>query len=268
MIERQPDPTRNSWLRKKTSVPIEIVTQRLHECFPDLTGDHVTLAGLLGVAAGAILAEKQNERGNVTLTDRLPTFVALALSSFCDAFDGPMARLIAQESPDKSHPLRGQIFDTASDRLGEMAMSISRAVTAHKRSDTLGEFLAYSSAFSNTIPSLSKALAESTSHVVPEAGKGPAGFLGTRVGRTLTNIPATVFPEFNKFPLQKTLDCINILANIITASDRIVTALQSQENPELLPEKIHDAKVRVGTDAVLVTVAAISAFISYKKLRE
>lgn len=269
MIEREEitDPTRNSWIRTKTSTPIRQATQELHKRVPWLTGDHITTAGLIGVTLGSILAERQNTKGDISMAGKVPTFVALGLSSLCDALDGPMARIISQETPENVHSLRGQLFDNAADRAQEMAMSISRAVSAHKRNDIPGELLAYCSEVSNIAPSLTKAISESKGFVVPEAGKGLSGFFGTRVGRTITNILATVFPEPKGFPLQKVLDAISIISNSATAYDRAKTPPISREDMLFL-EKKKEARIRANSDIVLSGVIILSAIITYKSLRK
>ena len=259
--------TRNAWFREATCGSIQSITKVLHECFPDLTADHITVAGVVGVAIGAVIAETQNRNTDNNLSRKIPTVLFLGAASILDAFDGAIARLRAKESSgaDNSH---GQLVDVIADRIQEATLATSRAVSANKRGDRAGELLAYVSEMSNVAPSLMRAISETRGVTVPEAGRNVIGFLGTRVGRSMTVIASTVFPEIRGIPTQKIIDILNITANALTTYDRTKTAFSEPETDNLLPsDKREEAEVRAKVLTGIAGATIISAIGTYVVLR-
>jgi phosphatidylglycerophosphate synthase len=215
--------TRNSRFREITGKPIRAVTEILHKQFPNLTANDITALGVVGVAVGSALAVQENKNSNGAPFGKTLVLGALGVASALDVFDGSMARLIKEESPEKANP-HGQLVDTVADRVQETTLAISRAISAHNRGDKIGEVLALVSGISNAAPSLMRAIAEARGVAVSESGKNVIGFFGTRAGRTITGLVSTVNPEIKGVPVQKILDTVNIIANTITAADRLIVA--------------------------------------------
>lgn len=251
--------TRDSRIREITTRPIQRITKRLHHWFPDLSPDHLTALGMMGVVLGSVLAERRKRKAAA---------VILPLSSLMDAIDGSLAREIARESPEKADFTRGQILDACSDRVQEAATALSRAIQAHHRGDRVGEGLAYLAALTNPLPSLARSSAEASGRVVPEAGRGMLGLFGTRIGRTLPNIAATVFPEIGKVPLQWGLDALTAVANTVTTLDRLRQRRPIEAESESLgPKKRQEASAR--NKALMIVTGAIAgaALLTYASLR-
>lgn len=258
--------TRNSRLRETTADLVQKVTEKLHHRFPELSPTHLNLMGVAGVSLGAWLAERRN-RKKETLSS-LPPLIVLSVSSLLDAFDGSLARLIAREDPRKVDFFKGQLFDAGSDRLQELTMALSRIVSANKRGDKIGETAAILAVVTNPLPSVARSLSESSGRVVPEAGKGPLGFLGTRVGRAVVGIASTVFPEVSKMPLQTSLDALTGVANVVTTIDRVHQGIKSDSFGDLAPEKRKEATARAKTLLVLTGVTFGATLFTYRRLRQ
>jgi len=265
-LEYQPKDlgTRNSRIRELTQKPITAVSEKLHQVFPSLHPDHINLAGIVGTAIGSMMAKRQNFE-NSTVKKKLLSTAVLGISALMDALDGSLARVIQKEDPAKINTKRGQIQDAIVDRTSEAAMSISRIVSAEDRGDKIGKFFALSSGLTNLLPSLTRAEAERHGKIVPEAGTGLAGLMGTRIGRTATGIITTVFPEFKKIPVQTILDAITTVSNTMTTVDRIRKGKEAQAT--LSNEKKEEAKARemiLAGLAVLIAGAALAAYTRKK----
>lgn len=203
---------RNSPLRLKVEKLLKPVVDRLTK-IPGIKADHITLAGLGLVGLGSL--EK------VLMPDSLPAaLIAFGLMSFGvsgDALDGALARALDQSSP------HGALLDLLVDRGEESMMALARIFAASSRRDPLGVLAAFLAGLTNPIPSYLRAKVEAKGGVVPESGKNPISFLGTRGGRVLTSVPTTAFPttvEFNGLSFQAGIDFASALANIITTCER------------------------------------------------
>lgn len=227
--------TRNSPIRELTAGTVHSITEEIHKVFPGLHPDHLNIIGAVSVGIGSVLATHRRE-GESARNKRL-TLLSLGLiaaGSLTDAFDGTLARFLANEGKEINFTT-GQVKDAASDRGQELAMSLSRAVSAHQRGNTLGEIMAFMAAVTNTLPSYVRSLAESQGKAVRETGKNWQGFIGTRIGRAVTGILATLFPEVKGIPVQTIADAITVSANVRTTLDRwsIVT---NKDTVPTLPE--------------------------------
>lgn len=249
--------TRNSKIRELTAGSIHSVARKLHQLAPGLHPDYLTGLGTTGVFLGSFLATRDHRK--------VVTGV-LAFSSLMDAFDGALAREIAEESPEKVNPARGQIVDACSDRIQETAMAFSRAAQACQRGDRVGEGLAYLVALTNPLSSLARASAEVSGKVVPEAGKGVLGLLGTRIGRTVPAIAATVAPEVSGVPVQLVLDGLTAVANVVTTIDRLKISKESGGG-SLPVEEQEQARLRNKALKIITGVIAGATLITYASLR-
>ncbi|MBI3955311.1 CDP-alcohol phosphatidyltransferase family protein [Candidatus Gottesmanbacteria bacterium] len=209
-LEQQPSPihvvseTRNSPLREMSSGAIQFVVNRLHEAFPDLTPNHLTLLGVVGVATASTLLTLR--KGNASSKDKALTavsFFSLVVSAIGDGLDGTLARTSEAENPGSMNPEIGQLLDVLADRTGENAMAFSRAFQAHKKHNRLGVTLALIEAITSSLPSLMRAFDEKEGHRGPEIPPGLFGFAGTRFGRTALGIASTVLPEIRDVPVQE-----------------------------------------------------------------
>lgn len=250
--------TRNSKLRELTASPIGMITQRLHDAFPSLEPDHITVAGVIGTGIGSLLALDENQK--------VSSLSVLGTSAILDAFDGALARKIDSESPGSVDFKKGAVYDSISDRTQELIMALSRAVSANKRNSTLGKVSALLNAVSNPLPSTAKAFAETKGVVVPENGRGPKGIIGTRVGRAVFGIASTVFPEVKSVPTQIIADSIVTGANIATALERVNLARKGDTT--LSEQDRDDAKVRLKALALFTAVAVGTSAITYLHLKD
>lgn len=261
---------RNSRIRELTVGAISGVAERLHQSLPDFSPDHVTFLGTVGVALGAILAEYHHRKKPGEILSALPSLGVLMGASLMDAVDGSLARLIAQENPESVYFSRGQVVDACADRTQEFIMALSRAVSAHHRQDKAGEVLAFMAGLTSSLPGIFRALTETLGATVPETGKDALGFLGTRAGRALTGIAATVFPEIKDMPLQVTLDAITIIANLRTTCHRFQAWRQADNVTEQpLPQEDREkAEIRAKALMNLSAIIFGTSLLAYKLLQQ
>jgi phosphatidylglycerophosphate synthase len=258
--------TRNSEIRRKLAGTIDSITQKLHEAFPDAIANDITLLGVIGTGVGAGIASMRD--GDHSQKDDVLTGLSTVIniaSQGTDAFDGSMARLISKETHQPMNP-NGQLYDVASDRLGELLLSLGRVISAEKRHDSLGSFAALATAVTSPLPSTARAYAESKGTAVPETGKGVLGLVGTRVGRAFLGILATEFPEIKGVPVQVIADTLITTANIITTTQRL-KAHHADAAP--LPMEIQtDAKKRLKLLGTISVVSAVAAGVTYTLTRK
>lgn len=247
--------TRNSAIRERIAGPIDRIAGALHGKFPDLTANELTLMGTIGVAIGSAIAAGRNPDDHKEYSKHTAISLGITIASVAtDALDGALARKIAAEDPQKTNH-NGHIVDAISDRAQELILSLSRAISAGKRRDPLGEFAALSAGVTSPLPSIIRAFSEKKGNAVPESGKGIIGLAGTRVGRAFLGIVATEFPEIKKVPVQFIADALVTGANVITAAQRL-KASQKQEDHVLSEGERTDAKKRF---KALLTFAGMSA---------
>lgn len=203
---------RNSPLRKFSEKLLNPAVNGLAK-IPGIEANHITLTGLGLTVAGSL--ERWIDKSEVS------PYIALALLGLgisCDALDGALARKLNQSSE------KGAILDLMTDRVQESVMALTRMAMAIERGDLLGVIAASLNGLTNPFPSLLRAVAESKGLIVPESGKNPLSFLGTRGGRVGANIWATVFPEsftIKEQSSQALIDSLSALANIISSLERL-----------------------------------------------
>lgn len=261
---------RNSEIRELSAGIINGVAERLHQFLPGLSPDQVTFLGTAGVALGAILAEHHHRKKPGEIVSSLPSLGVLVVASSMDALDGSLSRVIAKENPEKADFSRGQVIDACADRAQEFILALSRAVSAQQRQDRVGETLAFMTGLTNPLPGIFRALTETSGLTVPETGKDALGFFGTRIGRALTGIAATVFPEIKGVPLQAALDFLTVIANLRTTTHRFQKWRQAGNITEqLLPQEDRE-KARIRAQALIGLSAIIFgiSLLTYKHLQQ
>lgn len=253
--------TRNSALRENTASIIQSVVDRLHTSFPDLSPTHLNLLGVMGVGLGSVLSTQT--RGENTAINRAKTVASLTLlgvSTALDAFDGALARTIAQDSSERIDFHQGQIYDAVSDRFQELFMAISRAVSAGQRNDRLDTIAALLNASTNPLSSTARAYSESRGFSVPETGHGVLGIVGTRAGRAVLGIAATVFPEIKGVSFQLISDALVTTVNMVNTWDRLKQPA-NQSRTTLSPSIREEAKDRLKTLSIVTGISlGIAAF--------
>jgi len=258
--------TRNSEIREMIAGPIDGITRKLHEALPDLTANDITVLGVIGTGIGGAIAAMRH--GDHSTGDKALTalsLITIIASQLGDALDGSLARLIRDENHGNVNP-NGQLFDAGSDRIGELLLSITRAISANERHDSLGTVAALAAAVTSPWPSTARARAESKGIAVPETGKGAMGIIGTRVGRAFFGILATEFPEIKSIPVQVIADALTTTASIITTAQRLKTT--KNDNPTLPIETQNEAKKRLKLLGAISAVSVLTAGVTYALLRK
>lgn len=247
--------TRSSTIRRKTAHITQGLAEVIDKTVPNLSPTHLNILGALLVVGGAVAAVKGKRRLAFTLS---------SIGSGLDAVDGPLARTKAQKDPNSVNFGKGQIYDALSDRIQEGSGALGRGISAHHRRDKVGELAAFATAITSTLPSIARAAAEVLGKPVPESGKGILGLVGTRVGRAISGIIATTFPEAKGVPLQPAIDTLMSVSNIKTTIDRLKAA---RKNETTLPlETRAEAKDRLKVLGVFGVLATGASLFTYWRL--
>jgi phosphatidylglycerophosphate synthase len=255
------DNTRNSAIREITAPLRKKIVEKLHEEFPDLSPDHLSILAAVGVGIGAVFAAVENKRKGSDLV-KLVTAAELVVSSALDAFDGELARLLEKSSPQKIDFFKGGLKDAAGDRLQELFLWLSHYYAARQRGDRKGEVTALCSLVTNTLPSIARAYTENRGYTVLETGIRPDRFLGSRFGRVVVGIVGAVYPEIKNIPVQAIGDGLVAVSNLASFYERLRVGRNGQPE-ELSLEKKKEAQARlfVLTGLALVSLSsAIGAF--------
>ena len=262
----QNDKTRNSPLRKVADNVITPVVEWLHKTYPDITADHLTILGTVGVAIGALLAERSHMVTDRETRNRLrgAASAAMALGSLMDAFDGGLARLQAREKP-QPNSSRGQLLDVGNDRIQEMILGLVRMRVANRQERSGDKIAALLNTLTNIHPSLARAWTETQGGVVPEAGRNVFELLGTRAGRAAVNFATVLIPEVSgEISLQAVLDTVTTVANIVTTVNRY--RLSQKDVPENSSQIQELAKARVRMLAGLTVIISGVSLICYRQM--
>lgn len=263
MQERdQSSNTRNSSIREMTARPRRAIAEFLDDHTP-LTADHISITGTLGAIGGSALAvTRQEEIKKDWKQGLVPLAITLAAEGL-DGIDGVLSRLQAERYPHQVDTTKGMLIDVVNDRASELSMSLLRGIAAHKRGDSFGEVMAFTAAATNSLPSLIRANAEALGYPVSEAGDGPLGILGTRVGRAATGAVATVFPR-----TQPALDGLTTLANITTTVTRTRNIVENKDKTTILSDKDQeDGKIRAKALTAAAGVALAATVFTANKLK-
>ena len=174
-----------------------------------ITADQVTDLGMYFVFAGSALKAIPPE----IFPQQTISLISLGLiggGESADALDG----LVAETAGTVSN--EGAMKDFKSDRKQELAMAISRIITAKYRKDIWGVVAAMLSGFTSLGPGLYRAHLESLRHQPPEAG------IGTRLTRAVLGAISTAYSEdpFFGLTIQPVIDSFSTIASIITTIDR------------------------------------------------
>jgi len=233
------DATKNSPLRdSRFARPLNGAARWLHKEFPWLLPNHITVGGNVLVSGGAIYAYFNPVAGAAIAT----------VTSFTDALDGRLRRVIDLEDPHKLDSSHGPTVDAISDRYQEWFLAMTRMVVASAHGDQFGKWAAYAAAITNTWTSVARAYCEANQISVSESGPiaikgvGP----GTRFGRAGLGLFGLGFRQINGFPVQGTLDTITAVSNVVTTIDRLRHLKQDKPNPDKITDrKVNEALERI-----------------------
>ncbi len=197
----QPTDTR-SWLRKMTDPPLQWTTERIHDVFPEITADQVTIAGGLGVAAGSMMQMYQSQEVPSRETQSMTPLIILSAGLVADAVDGKMAKINGTYGKGN-----GALYDAVTDRTNNAFLAMTRMYQAHAKGSLSGEVLAMTSGMTGLLPSWYRALAEAKAIPVNEGGNAWWEFFGTHAGRSILQAAAIGIPTLLSQPrVQKLID--------------------------------------------------------------
>lgn len=222
---------RNADLRTRLLPYTETAAQLIHDTFPTATPDTFTALGVVGTGLSAALAYHAEGQTDKKRRQWLKgaSLVGAIGSAATDALDGALARHLIAQGTIVDTDL-GAIKDTLSDRTQEAILGLTRAATARRSGRWFGELAAYAATISNPMPSLTRAIAESRGVIVPETGNNVIGFLGTRAGRAIFGVVATIYPDIRNVAAQEYIDTTTFAANMYTTVTRLGDLLVAEES--------------------------------------
>lgn len=247
--------TRDSKLRITLGPVIESTVKFLYKHAPWLTPNVITTLGTISVAAGVSLAIYDQAQPK-TLQRPIVGLIVTTLGELTDGIDGTAARYRQEILNINTDSVRGMFMDVISDRTQEFMMSLARAANARRRGDQWGEFTAFVSAITNTLPSLLRARAESQGFSVEENA------LGSRLGRAILGTVALHFPRFKEIPLQSTIDAIMSLTNVTLAINR-AKAPHNRKSSDVSIDLQELAKKRASVLTAFTVVSVVGALVAY-----
>lgn len=170
----------NSPLRDSASNITHNVAMFIHEKFPEVTPNQLTVARAIG-ALGVSLLLAKTENPKVKFAGALGyTFFELA-----DAIDGSLARIRAEENGEETK-LNGNLIDALSDKAVESGACFLIAQRSIRNGDKIGAALNILAGITAPLPSVFRARAEKHNLVVKESSYGTRPIRSALTGLDLT----------------------------------------------------------------------------------
>ncbi|HEY5442847.1 MAG TPA: CDP-alcohol phosphatidyltransferase family protein [Candidatus Saccharimonadales bacterium] len=213
--EQEENTTQNSPLRKLVADPVDKAVTFIHEKFPAVQPDHLTIAGTLMVLGAAALAIKNPEKP-------IRTTALFTAGCVTDIGDGALKRKQIEEGIGEA-TIDGVLLDSLADRIQEIAIFLALSVIARRRDNDVAADNYLVAAVTSALPAVWRAKAEEQGLIVAEAT------LGGRVPRA---VGAGAGIAFNKN--QDATDILSAIAklnNLLTAGDRRDVVQNGAESP-------------------------------------
>jgi len=184
-MENQRSSERNSPLRKLKQTLLGPLVEQLINLTPPkfwpVLPDLITLISTLGFSFDALWQAVHEADDNDK--NKWLNFLDLIAWAVGDALDGEVARKLKAMGVDRSNnQISGELVDTLSDRVQELAIALALMIKNAKQGDQLGTMIAGFIGLLNPLTSTLRAKAASLGQTVPETGRNPLQFLGTRAG--------------------------------------------------------------------------------------
>ncbi len=153
---------KNSVLREMTDKPFKKFASHLHNNYPRLTANHVTLL----TAAASIMTTEFLIRNNEDILSRAVGSIAYVGSRSGDRLDGALAE------ERKETTLFGNLLDALMDKTVESADCFRVALRSLENGDRIGATLNFLAGMTSPLPALFRADAEANNTIVKEGGMG------------------------------------------------------------------------------------------------
>lgn len=231
-------------LREYFSPVATFVAEKLDDTAPNITPNHLSMAGVVLVAAGIYAASKGKTKTAAAF---------LIAGNAIDAFDGASSDVKNRRNPGSWDNDKGLKIDSACDVTKESSMGFFKILSAVKRRDGLG--LALSSLATATTPLSSslRAHADSQGQKVAETGGNPIEFFGTRTGRTVVNIAGTTSSNRKVQLVSNSLISMGNIVNVIRykPKDRSRPPVDKHQERARFRTRFHAATFVVTTAGVM-----------------
>jgi phosphatidylglycerophosphate synthase len=169
----------NSQLRESTKDYFYKTADLIHRNYPSLTANQLTM----GRAIASMLATEGIVRSSQS-KKKLISVLGYTAFELLDGVDGHLANIRALES-DTPTNLRGNLYDTMSDKTVETYNCFKVASRSLNNQDRIGATLNTLAGVTSSLPALFRAKAESNNLVVKENGIGTRPVRATLIGLNL-----------------------------------------------------------------------------------
>jgi phosphatidylglycerophosphate synthase len=242
-------------LRELIESPLDVTARYIHENYPLLTANVVTVAGGLAMAAMDV--------GMVLVPNHAKKFaVAHSIIRIKDLIDGRLADLEAEDNGGYRSNV-GAFLDTFFDRANDYIEGGTLAIRAVQEGDyRIGPLIHTGSGVTSSWPSLGRARAEANAVGVPEGGGGTAA---ARAGYGVLAHLLTDHPKATR-----AISAFSAAQNIRTARHRLQATAENSEyaSGSVSDKKIKLAKIRypmLGTISILEGAIALKFLSKLEK---
>jgi phosphatidylglycerophosphate synthase len=216
----------NSQLRESTKDYFYKTADLLHKTFPNLTANQLTMGRAIATVVSSEAIVRSSHRRS-----RIPSSLGYIAFELADGVDGNLARI--RDIDDNSPSLRGNLYDTISDKTVETYNCFRVAYRSIESGDNVGATINVLAGITSPLPALFRAKAEANNLVVKENG------LGTRPVRSAL-IGFNLALGENKHTT-RVLGASILAMNIHTASTRFM-ATRSEKSKLILGTLDNDTK--------------------------
>lgn len=194
--------TRNSWYRRFSFVPQTFAKVALW-VDPELDPNDLTRESLAKAWEASEDAARLNADGKFHFRESFPIVKKFAKSMFLDWFDGAAAERKNQISPGSHDTKKGGALDASCDKLCRLVGGVSRMVTAYRRGDWYGVFVAGAATLVAPGSAYYRSAGEKRGERFDESGGGIKkkdflGFFGTQLGGNFLTNSATTWGNLGK----------------------------------------------------------------------
>jgi phosphatidylglycerophosphate synthase len=199
-VDDRTSSARNGKFREASASPNEKIVRWMDNKFPNITPDHLTLAGE-SLVETSLLATLIRPKWGVAMAIGPYTFGGLI-----DGLDGNLARLKGLNN------LEGMIKDVRADKRQEILTAMANSLLASKISNNVAAAQYAVASMTASLPALFRAAAESKGYIVNEDASG---------SRVIRGIEGGIGIGLNRrLGIGDTISALMVTGNIITAAQR------------------------------------------------
>jgi len=219
---------KNSQLRESTKDYFYKAAEIIHNKFPSVTANQLTIFRAVASMASTEAMIKSEGRPEFKVASMLG-YTAFELA---DGVDGNLANIRAEEANEPTN-LRGNLYDTISDKTVETYDCFRIASRSIENGDQIGATINILAGITSALPALFRAKAEAKNKVVKESGLGTRPVRSTLIGLNIA--------FGNNKNVSRVLGASVLAMNLHTTRCRI-SALRNEESKHIVGPLNNDRK--------------------------